>query len=262
MFVRFLRNARGSVWKNASYLFDCLYEVFTVPVSYIQADKLNIGYHSYHLTKTLHIFCGGACAHCHVLNNKGFNHTWIKSWITAHWYTYTFNLLQAEGCNSHVDNYTWRTSKTPVGEPHVENNTCIVELHAWKTSTILHMFFRPLEGDILWKKRCTDLHQNLWDFVSFKIMLNWKWLATLKTSKISVKLRPRAILITLHVQNSYFKRILDYYSIRRVRVCTKILARQVSPRSYETRFLRDFCNFWTRELHLNSSYGLGILNNL
>ena len=23
--------------------------------------------------------------------------------------------------------------------------------------------------------------------------------------------------------------------------------------------LRDFCNFWTRELHLNSSYGLGIL---
>ena len=22
---------------------------------------------------------------------------------------------------------------------------------------------------------------------------------------------------------------------------------------------RDFCNFWTRELHLNSSYGLGIL---
>ena len=23
--------------------------------------------------------------------------------------------------------------------------------------------------------------------------------------------------------------------------------------------LRDFCNFWTRELHLNSSYGLDIL---
>ena len=23
--------------------------------------------------------------------------------------------------------------------------------------------------------------------------------------------------------------------------------------------LRDFCSFWTRELHLNSSYGLGIL---
>ena len=23
--------------------------------------------------------------------------------------------------------------------------------------------------------------------------------------------------------------------------------------------LMDFCNFWTRELHLNSSYGLGIL---
>ena len=23
--------------------------------------------------------------------------------------------------------------------------------------------------------------------------------------------------------------------------------------------LRDFCNFWTRELHLNSSYGLGFL---
>ena len=23
--------------------------------------------------------------------------------------------------------------------------------------------------------------------------------------------------------------------------------------------LRNFCHFWTRELHLNSSYGLGIL---
>ena len=56
--------------------------------------------------------------------------------------------------------------------------------------------------------------------------------------------------------------VLDFWSDEHFHLCRSSV--DLHPLKYIVDMggfghLRDFCNFWTRELHLNSSYGLGIL---